>query len=230
MSSPHPPWMDRVQAALGDADPEYFARFQPPPERGRESAVLMLFGPCEGGGTDVVLTERSHDLRSHAAQVSFPGGSLEPGDATPTDAALREAREEVGIDPAGVEVVAELPELFLTPSRFVVTPVLAWWPEPQPLGPIDAREVARAARVPLDHLLAPRARFTVTHPSGYRGPAFEVDGLFVWGFTAMLLTRVLQLADLDRPWDDSVHRDLPERFQRGVQRDLRRIELEEGTS
>lgn len=90
MSTPRPAWMSRLQDALAHPDPEYFDRFQPPEEGGRESAVLMLFAPSELGGEEVVLTERAHHLRSHPGQVSFPGGSLEPGE-DPVQAALREA-------------------------------------------------------------------------------------------------------------------------------------------
>ena len=211
MTAPRPEWMARLQSALEYPDPEYFARFQPPEEGGRESAVLMLFAPAADGGEDVVLTERAHHLRSHPAQVSFPGGSLEPGEA-PVQAALREAHEEVGIDPAGVDVVAELPPLFLSPSQHIVTPVLAWWPVPAAFGAIDAGEVHRAERVRVDHLLNASIRFTTVHPMGYEGPAFEVDGLYIWGFTAMLFSRVMQLAGLERPWDVDVRRPLPERF------------------
>lgn len=60
----------------------------------------------------------------------------------------------------------------------------------------------------------PDRRFTVTHPSGYRGPGFEVEGLFVWGFTAMLLSTLLDVAGLAPPWDESVERELPERLGR----------------
>ena len=77
---------------------------------------------------------------------------------------------------------------------------------------VDPAEVARVVRVPLAELLDPAHRFTVTHPSGYVGPAFDVDGLFVWGFTAGLLARVLALAGLERPWDTGDRRPLPERM------------------
>ena len=70
-------------------------------------------------------------MRSHPGQVSFPGGTIDPGE-TPREAALREAEEETGLDPAGVDVFAELPELWLPPSNFAVTPVLGWWREPRP--------------------------------------------------------------------------------------------------
>ena len=78
----------------------------------RRSAVLILFG--EGPrGPDVLLIEKSAHLRSHAGQPAFPGGGVDPGDDYPVGTALREAEEEAGIDPAGVRVLATLPELFL---------------------------------------------------------------------------------------------------------------------
>jgi 8-oxo-dGTP pyrophosphatase MutT (NUDIX family) len=202
--------MDRLRDQIAEVPPSWFSRFLPPEEGGRESAVLMLFGPGAGGGEDVVLTERAHSMRSHPGQVSFPGGSVDPGDAGPVSAALREAEEEVGLRADGVEVVAELPQLFLQPSRYVVTPVLAWWAQQSPIGVQDTDEVARVVRAPLAELTDPARRFTVTHPSGYVGPGFEVDGLFVWGFTAGLLSKVLELAGLDREWDHTLRRPLPE--------------------
>ena len=201
--------MTHLVAQLGQRKPEFFSRFLPPGEGGRQSAVLILFGPGAEGGEDVVLTERSHSMRSHAGQVSFPGGALDPTDTGPVSAALREAQEEVGLDPAGVEVVAELPALYLPPSNFVVTPVLAWWAQPSPISVVDHHEVARVLRAPLSELTDPARRFTVTHPSGFVGPAFDVDGLLVWGFTAGLLSKVIELAGLERSWDTGEHRPLP---------------------
>jgi 8-oxo-dGTP pyrophosphatase MutT (NUDIX family) len=204
-----PHWMAHLVTQLGQQDPAFFSRFLPPDEGGRESAVLILFGPSPEGGEDVVLTERSHSMRSHAGQVSFPGGAIDPVDTGPVSAALREAQEEVGLDPAGVQVVAELPALYLPPSNFVVTPVLAWWAQPSPISVVDHLEVARVLRAPLSELTDPARRFTVSHPSGFVGPAFDVDGLLVWGFTAGLLSKVIELAGLERSWDKADRRPLP---------------------
>jgi 8-oxo-dGTP pyrophosphatase MutT (NUDIX family) len=215
-----PEWLPRVRATLDQDMPAWFAQFRPPPDPPRRSAVLLLFAtPDRGGpnldepdrraGLDIVLTERSAGLRSHAAQVSFPGGHLDPTDDGPISAAVREAEEEVGVDPATVDVVATLPALYLRPSGNAVTPVLAWWRAPHPIGVVDTREVARVARADLDHLLDPGNRFTVTAPGGYRGPGFAVDGLFIWGFTANLLSHVFDLAGLTRAWDEAVERPLP---------------------
>jgi 8-oxo-dGTP pyrophosphatase MutT (NUDIX family) len=201
--------MAHLVAQLGQQDPGFFSRFLPPNTGGRLSAVLILFGPNADGGEDVVLTERSHSMRSHAGQVSFPGGAIDPGDSGPVSAALREAQEEVGLDPAGVQVVAELPALYLPPSNFVVTPIVGWWAAPSPISVVDHLEVARVMRAPLSELTDPARRFTVSHPSGFVGPAFDVDGLLVWGFTAGLLSKVIELAGLERSWDRADHRPLP---------------------
>lgn len=219
MSRRRPDWLERALRRIDEADKGYFSQFAPPPEGGRESAVLLLFGPSAEGGEDVVLTERAHTLRTQPGDISFPGGKREPGDASAAAAALREAHEEVGIEPASVDVIGELPDLYLSPRRFVVTPVLGWWREPGPVDGIDPREVHRAVRAPLDHLLDPRSRFTVTHPSGYAGPGFEFDGLFIWGFTAGLLSAVLHFGGLEQPWDASRRRPLPERYRPGGPRD-----------
>ena len=92
--------------------------------------MLILFGESDGQ-PDVLLIERAHDMRSHAGQPAFPGGGVDDTDDGPIGAALREASEETGLDPDGVEVAGPvLPDLWVPPSGFVVTPVLAWWRQP----------------------------------------------------------------------------------------------------
>src|SRR5690606_11902967 len=152
-------------------------------------------------GPRVVLTERSETLRSHASQVSFPGGKLDPGE-TAEQAALRETWEEVGLDPSEVEVIGSFPDLWLGPSSNAVTPVLGWGREPQPLRVIDRGEVGRVEWVPVPQLVEPASRFTVKGPSGYVGPGFDVADLFVWGFTAQLLAVLIEAAGIDVPWDE----------------------------
>jgi 8-oxo-dGTP pyrophosphatase MutT (NUDIX family) len=183
--------------------------FAPPVDRSpRRSAVLILFAEGDAG-PDVLLTERAVSLRSHAGQVAFPGGALDPADAGPVAAALREGQEETGLDPAGVQVAGALPALYLMVSDFVVTPVMAWWRVPSPVAAVNPEEVARVVRVPVAELVDPEHRFQVTHPSGYVGPGFAASGLFVWGFTAGLLDRVFQLAGWERPWDHARARPVP---------------------
>lgn len=203
-----PEWLRPLQHAAVRVRPESLSRFLPPPEGGRASAVLILLGEDEDG-RDLLLIERSHGMRSHAGQVAFPGGAVDPGDAGPVDAALREAREETGLDPAGVTPFATLPDLFLPPSRFVVTPVLGWWHAPSPVAVVDPAEVASVHRVPVEELVDPDHRFRVRHPSGYVGPGFAAAGLFVWGFTAGLIDRVLAMAGWEVAWDRTRYEDLP---------------------
>ena len=145
--------------------------------------------------------QRGPHLRRHAGQPAFPGGAIEPSDQGPVGAALREATEEVGVDPAGVEVLAVLPELFIPRSGFRVTPVLAWWREPSPLVAAADGEIVSAARVRLADLADPAHRLSVRHPSGAAGPAFRVHGMLVWGFTALLVDRLLALGGWEQPWD-----------------------------
>jgi 8-oxo-dGTP pyrophosphatase MutT (NUDIX family) len=204
-----PGWLRPLAEAAPHLRPEQLSRLLPPREGPvRHSAVLVLFG--EGpDGPDLLLTQRATTLRSHAGQPAFPGGGADPSDGSPTVTALREAHEEVGLDPGGVQVIAELPALFLPPSRFVVTPVLAWWHTPGEVRVADPGEVASVARVPVAELVDPDRRWVVTHPSGYVGPAFDVRGMLVWGFTAGLLDRLLDLGGLSRPWDTGRTRPLP---------------------
>jgi 8-oxo-dGTP pyrophosphatase MutT (NUDIX family) len=205
---------------------------QPPAHGGRASAVLVLFaagpqagpqpgpqagpqaGPQPGGpGTgpdhpDLLFIQRSADLRLHAGQPAFPGGAIDAADDGPVAAALREAAEEVGVDPDGVDVVGTLPELFIPRTGFRVVPVLAWWREPCAVAPVDPAEVAAVERISISELADPATRVMVKGPSGFLSPAFQVKGMLIWGFTAVLVDRLLALAGWERPWDTAKVIDL----------------------
>jgi len=187
-----PDWLRPVEAGARSITVHELTRFMPPEDSdARRGAVLMLFG--EGpDGPDLLLTERAHHMRSHPGQVSFPGGSIDPGE-TPREAALREALEETGVRPEGVEVFAELPELWLPPSNFAVTPVLAWWREPHDVEAVDPNEVHAVYRVPISELVDPAHRIGVRHPSGWVGPGFFIGDdkdVILWGFTAGIIARL----------------------------------------
>jgi 8-oxo-dGTP pyrophosphatase MutT (NUDIX family) len=204
-----PTWLRPLALAARDVQPGDLSRFLPPEDgSGRASAVLILLTETTDGPS-VMLIQRAADLRTHAGQVAFPGGAVDVTDPSHVSAALREAEEEVGVDPASVHVIAELPSIFLPPSGFVVTPVLAWWSQAHPVSAVDAAEVASVAIVPIAELADPDRRFAVEHPSGWVGPGFEARGLFVWGFTAALVDRLLVLGGWALPWDDSRRRPLP---------------------
>jgi 8-oxo-dGTP pyrophosphatase MutT (NUDIX family) len=213
-----PSWLLPLQRAAEMVQADELSRFTPPADgSGRHSAVLILFAQSESSGgaggpdnADVLLIQRSDGLRRHAGQVAFPGGATEPEDVSATATALREGAEEVGLQPDTVDVLTELPALWLPPSGFVVTPVVGYWRSPHPVGVVDVGEVAGVHRVAVSELARPANRFLVRHPSGYTGPGFAVDGLFVWGFTAGLLDRMLRLAGWEQPWDRRQSRPLPD--------------------
>lgn len=224
-----PGWLTDLAQRAGESVEDAPWRRVLPPTGGpgqRQSAVLMLFVPETGGdptsggpgpapvsdpppGVSILLTERAHTLRSHPGQVSFPGGRAEPTDRDLADTALREAHEEVGVEPASVEVAGVLPALNLVVSSHDVSPVLGWWPVPGQAWVRDPGEVARVLQVPVTDLVDPANRFRVGHRGGWVGPAFQAEDLVVWGFTALLLDGILRLAGWERPWDESDVRPVP---------------------
>ncbi len=201
-----PGWLGPVAEAARTVEPGQLSRFLPPEDGGgRQSAVLILFGEGERG-PELLLMERSGTLRAHAGQPSFPGGALDPEDGDPATsgplrAALREAEEETGLDPRGVQLFGVLPRLYIPVSGFVVSPVLGWWREPSPVAAVDPAETARVFTVPVADLIDPAHRVTTVHPSGHAGPAFLVESALVWGFTAGVIDRILHYAGWERPWD-----------------------------
>lgn len=207
-----PDWLVPIRAAADAITVGDLTRFLPPDDADpRRGAVLMLFGDGPAGH-ELLLTERAHHLRSHPGQVSFPGGSLDPGENA-VEAALREAEEETGLDARGVQVFAELPELWLPPSNFAVTPVLGWWRrEATPVLGANADEVHAIFWVPIAELVDPAHRLSVRHPSGWLGPGFLIgDGkdVILWGFTAGIIARLFDYVGWSVPWDESRVRDLP---------------------
>ncbi len=189
----------------------------PDGDRPRLSAVLVLFGvldhvpagtghPAVARDLDVLLTRRALTLSHHPGQIAFPGGGIDPGDAGPQAAAVREAVEETGLDATGVRVLGTLPDLPVTASRNLVTPVLAWWAQPSSVAATDPAETVDVFRVAVADLVDPDHRVTavVRHADReYRGPAFVVDGVVVWGFTAFVLDRLFDELGWSVPWDES---------------------------
>jgi 8-oxo-dGTP pyrophosphatase MutT (NUDIX family) len=200
---PVPAWLRALAAAARTM--EVPPRLRPPPAGGRRSAVLVLFAAGRDGPDDpgLLFIQRSDGLRLHAGQPGFPGGVIEATDSGPVAAALREAAEEVGLDPRGVDVLGTLPELFIPPTGFQVVPVLAWWRQPCAVAPVDPGEGAAVEQISVSELADPSVRLMLHRPSGTILPAFRVRGMLIWGMTAALVDRLLALAGWERPWDAS---------------------------
>ena len=164
------------------------------PAAERLGAVLVLFESHDDGETTIVYTRRRDDLRSHPGQISFPGGRVDPGE-TLEQAALREAHEEVALDPDAVEVIGRLPAFFIPPSRFWLQPVLAHWTDPHPLTAAEA-EVAAVLHVPLSRLLDRDNWRVVGLSSRGWSWAWDLGGdHLLWGATAVVTAVILGLLD-----------------------------------
>lgn len=203
-----PAWL--VPLVVGSSEPSVadLSRISVPPVgNGRPAAVLVLLAVDEPGAEpDMLLLRRSDGLTAHAGQVAFPGGAVEDADGGPVAAALREADEEVGVRAADVRPVALLPERYVPPSDFLVTPVLAHWQRPGPVQPVDLGETAAVARIPVGVLADPANRVLVRGSTGWSFPAFVLPGMLVWGFTGGLVDAVLAMGGWERPWHaDRVH-------------------------
>lgn len=196
-------WRAELEHFVRTVSAKDFARSLAPDDAvGRESAILLLFADTPQG-PDLLIIERSRNLRSHSGQPAFPGGGAEPDDDTLITTALREAQEETGVNPADVTVIGLLPRLFVPVSGFIVTPVVAFWDRPGPVYAADPLEVADVLRIPIADFVNPANRVRWRHPRGYMGPGFEVGGLLVWGFTAQLIDDLLRLLGWDEPWDET---------------------------
>jgi 8-oxo-dGTP pyrophosphatase MutT (NUDIX family) len=153
--------------------------------------VLVVAGTDTEAGPAVILTERVVGGRYHSGEVSFPGGRTEPGDADATATALREAAEEVGLDPqqAAVEVLGTLVPVWIPVSGFRLTPVLAI-ARRQPVLTASPAEVSRIVAAPLSHFLPGAEIRRVEARIGdrqLRYGAYPVEDLLVWGATARVL-------------------------------------------
>ncbi|WP_163268810.1 CoA pyrophosphatase [Chelativorans alearense] len=151
-------------------------------------AAVLVPVVDHGVETTVILTQRTANLRSHSGQIALPGGRIDPTDASPEDAALREAQEEIGLDPARIEIVGRMPD-YATGSGYRIRPILSVV-EPGFRLSLNPHEVDAVFEVPLSFLMDPanhrresriwqeRERFYYTMPYGDR---------FIWGVTAGIL-------------------------------------------
>ncbi|HEV3495530.1 MAG TPA: CoA pyrophosphatase [Actinomycetes bacterium] len=180
---------------------------------GVPASVLLALAPVEGeDDLELVLVQRPDHLRQHAGQVGLPGGAVEPGDADGVAAVLREAQEEVGLDPSGVRVLGSLDRAYLAVSDYDVLPVVGVWDGLAPLV-ANPEEVAGILRPTLRQLADPANHGTLPFSAivgeeamaargiatDLTGPVFWADGVLVWGFTAGLLAGFLDSLGLQAP-------------------------------
>ncbi|MBS1883974.1 MAG: CoA pyrophosphatase [Actinobacteria bacterium] len=163
---------------------------------GTEAAVLLaLFGWPERPG--LIFTERRADLRRHAGEVSFPGGRQDPGDADLAATALREAREEIALDPAAVEVVGALPPVSTFVTGYRIQPFVGLVAEPEELA-LDPNptEVETVLAFTLDRLREGyEMRRLVRRGIPVHTPTYEIEDVMIWGATARILGDFLKRVD-----------------------------------
>ncbi|WP_299299311.1 CoA pyrophosphatase [uncultured Brachybacterium sp.] len=205
-----------ARAAAGDVlvtrDPDP----RDPDVRGRavrRSAVLIHIAGTGLDDARVVLEERGHALRSQPGQFSLPGGGRDPGDRDDVHTALREAQEETGLDPVDAHVLGAFAPIPMPWRIQRVTPVLSWSRSVPTLGVQDPIEVERLVWAPLTgpgSLTDPAHRLRGLLGGQRVGPAFDLPGdAFVWGFTAMILEKVLTGLGLDPVPATAPTREIP---------------------
>jgi len=203
----------RSKAGAPRQMPENWVMAQMDTEAARRAAVLILFGAHdpvplnERSSTeelDLLFVTRAATLRKHAGQIAFPGGGIDPEDASPAAAALREAEEETGVKTSGIEVLGQLSDAELPVTNFLVTPVIGWWREESRVYPVDPAESQDVFRAPVAELLDPRNRLSAVVNRGskrFSGPAFDYEGRIIWGFTAIVLDRLFNELGWTQAWN-----------------------------
>ncbi|MGB5242182.1 MAG: CoA pyrophosphatase [Lutimonas sp.] len=161
----------------------------------KEASVLALFYPNSLGKTSFLLTLRASYQGVHAAQISFPGGKKEPGDKTFAETALREANEEIGVNPTDIKLLRKISNTYIPPSNFLVhsyVGILAYEPEFR-----LNHEVEQIIEVKLSDLLDSRTlktkRLTTSYMNDVQVPYYDLNNHTVWGATAMILSEIKDL-------------------------------------
>ncbi len=161
-----------------------------------ESGVMILIFPCENEQAHTVLIKRPLYDGVHSGQISFPGGRREKSDRSITETALRETQEEIGVEPAAVDVTGKLTDLYIPPSNYIVSPVVGLMHE-KPLFTADEKEVDRILEIPVNVFFDDRfiENVPINMSSGecIKTPCFLFNGHIIWGATAMILSEFKEM-------------------------------------
>lgn len=220
--APAPARTEETPAPARSAAAPATARSADAPAPARCAAASPVAGASGDGlpfpaDATVLLTHRAADMRTHSGQMAFPGGRWEEQDSGPVATALREAWEETGLDPASVTPLAVGQPVYIDRSNFAVVPVLAYWHAPGRVFPAS-EENDWVQAYPLAALTEPAARFQLGYMR-FSGPAFDVDGMVLWGFTAGVLSALIRAAGWERPWDATTVHDLFEVLHRSANKE-----------
>lgn len=195
------PDLEEVRQRLSGRTPHLLV--DPPPEWRAAGVLVPLLRRPEG--VALVLIRRGSEVSNHKGQIAFPGGAREPGDVDLQHTAVREAVEEIALDPRGLDFLGRLDDVW-TPSGFVMSAFVAAVPLPQEFRP-QAREVEEVLEVPLAEVLRQGVyREEIWKHDGVEHPVafFDVEGLTIWGATGRLVARLLEVGfgwhNPGRPW------------------------------
>ncbi len=166
----------------------------------KQSSVLLLIYP-EGDQLHICLTKRPRTMKHHPGQISFPGGKVEKDDISAEMTALREAREEVGIDHHSIEILGKLSDLYVEVSQFSIQPFLAW-ADQKPDFRVDYGEVEELILFPIsdfvnNEIISETELETATGPLHVK--YYPHNGEFIWGATAMILSELIEIMKRQRP-------------------------------
>lgn len=189
------PFGEALRAAL-ESRPKRFVRDVPASDAAPTPAGVLIPVFERDGAPHLVFTRRTDTVRDHKGQISFPGGARDPQDGSLLDTALREAREEIGLEPSAVEILGELDD-YVTVTNYLVTPFVGLVPDAYGWRP-HAAEVAEVLEVPLQVLRDParhEVRTLVWQGEPREVHYFDAGSCIVWGVTARILLQLLDAVD-----------------------------------
>lgn len=160
----------------------------------RRAGVLLMFYP-KRGAPHVLFTKRSKEVAEHKGEISFPGGAYDPEDETILQTALRESREELGLNVNELEILGELDDVYVPPTRFLITPFIAFAREPPKPRP-SASEISEVIEIPVSELLDPSIlREELRGAGGMKRylQFYNYEDHVIWGATARILKQFLDL-------------------------------------